>query len=62
MIASGGNEICFRLGGLKEEKTIGFLADQDGYIHGLISRVPFLGQDSSALLSQLHLRRNLVLL
>ena len=33
---------------IRDRKLLGFLADQDGYIHGL--PVPFLGQDSSAVI------------
>ena len=46
VFASGGNEIVSAAKALKKKKLLGFLADQDGYIHGL--PVPFLGQPSSA--------------
>lgn len=48
VFASGGNEIVSAAKALKKKKLLGFLADQDGYIHGL--PVPFLGQDSSAVI------------
>ena len=48
LYASGGNEIVSAAKALKKKKLLGFLADQDGYIHGL--PVPFLGQDSSAVI------------
>ena len=48
VFASGGNEIVSAAKALKKKKLLGFLADQDGYINGL--PVPFLGQDSSAVI------------
>ena len=48
VFASGGNEIVSAAKALKKKKLLGFLADQDGYINGL--PVPFLGQDSSAVM------------
>ena len=35
VFASGGNEIVSAAKALKKKKLLGFLADQDGYIHGL---------------------------
>lgn len=46
VFARGGNELIRAARALKQKKLLGFLADQDGYIDGL--PVPFLGQDSSA--------------
>ena len=46
VFARGGNEIVRAARALKKKKILGFLADQDGYIDGL--PVPFLGQESSA--------------
>ena len=46
VFARGGSEMIKAAKALKKKKLLGFLADQDGYIHGL--PVPFLGQDSSA--------------
>ena len=37
---SGGNEIVSVAKALKRKKLLGFLADQDGYIHGLPIFVP----------------------
>ena len=48
VFASGGNEIVSAAKALKKKKLLGFLADQDGYINGL--PIPFLGQDSSAVI------------
>ena len=47
VFASGGNEIVSAAKALKRRNYL-VLADQDGYIHGL--PVPFLGQDSSAVI------------
>ncbi len=46
VFARGGSEMIKAAKALKKKKLLGFLADQDGYIHGL--PVPFLGQESSA--------------
>ncbi len=48
VFARGGNEIVKAAKALKKKKILGFLADQDGYIHGV--PVDFLGQMSSAVL------------
>lgn len=48
VFARGGNEMIRAAKALKKKKLLGFLADQDGYIHGL--PVPFLGQESSAVI------------
>lgn len=46
VFARGGNELIRAARALKKKKLLGFLADQDGYVDGL--PVPFLGQESSA--------------
>ena len=46
VFARGGSEMVRAAKALKKKKLLGFLADQDGYIHGL--PVEFLGQESSA--------------
>jgi len=46
VFARGGSEMVRAAKALKKKKLLGFLADQDGFVHGL--PVPFLGQESSA--------------
>lgn len=48
VFARGGSEVIRAAKAMKQKKMLGFLADQDGFIHGI--PVPFLGQESSAVL------------
>lgn len=48
VFARGGSEVIRAAKAMKQKKLLGFLADQDGYVNGI--PVPFLGQESSAVL------------